>query len=118
MRLGVVSTSRKQDERRLPIHPMHLDRIDADLRDRMILESGYGDRFGVSDSELEPLVGRVCPRERLIAEADVVLLPKPQHSDVDDLSDGQVLWGWPHCVQDRHITQQAIDKRLTLIAFE
>ena len=31
---------------------------------------------------------------------------------------GQTLWGWPHCVQDRELTQLAIDRRLTLIAFE
>ncbi len=113
-----MARSRKQDERRLPIHPMHLERIDAHLRDRIILEHGYGDRFGLSERQLEPLVGRICPREQLIAAADVVLLPKPQPSDLAELRDGQVLWGWPHCVQDRDITQLAIDKRLTLIAFE
>jgi alanine dehydrogenase len=31
---------------------------------------------------------------------------------------GQVLWGWPHCVQDGEIAQLSIDRRLTLIAFE
>ena len=31
---------------------------------------------------------------------------------------GQVLWGWPHCVQDPEMTQLAIDRELTLIAFE
>ena len=34
------------------------------------------------------------------------------------MREGQVLWGWPHCVQDAEITQLAIDRRLTLIAFE
>lgn len=29
-----------------------------------------------------------------------------------------MLWGWPHCVQDPALTQIAIDRRLTLIAFE
>jgi alanine dehydrogenase len=29
-----------------------------------------------------------------------------------------VLWGWPHCVQDDKVTQLAIDRDLTLIAFE
>ncbi|GAB2724513.1 N(5)-(carboxyethyl)ornithine synthase [Arthrobacter bambusae] len=57
-------------------------------------------------------------REELIADSDVILLPKPQPEDLADLRDGQVLWGWPHCVQDRAITQLAIDKKLTLIAFE
>jgi alanine dehydrogenase len=116
--LGVMATSRKADERRLPIHPSHFERIDADLRDRMILERGYGTRFGVADSELEPLVGALLDRDEIIARADIILLPKPQASDLEDLRDGQVLWGWPHCVQDREITQLAIDKRLTLIAWE
>ena len=38
--------------------------------------------------------------------------------DVASLREGQVLWGWPHCVQDRELTQAAVDRRLTLIAFE
>ena len=53
-----------------------------------------------------------------IAECDVVLLPKPQAEDVAVRCDGQVLWGWPHCVQGEEITQLAVDRRLTLIAFE
>jgi alanine dehydrogenase len=116
--LGVVSSSRKPDERRLPLHPLHLERIAPELRRRMILERGYGERFGFSDAQLAPLVGSLASREELVAKADVVLLPKPQPQDLAELRDGQVLWGWPHCVQDRAITQLAIDKKLTLIAFE
>ena len=116
--IGVLATTRKADERRLPIHPLHLERIDADLRGRMILEHGYGERFGISDAQLAPLVWRLASRAELIAEADVVVLPKPQPEDLAELRDGQILWGWPHCVQDRAVTQLAIDKRLTLIAFE
>ncbi|MBC7593998.1 MAG: alanine dehydrogenase [Kineosporiaceae bacterium] len=116
--LGVIGTSSKPDEKRLPIHPRHLDRIDPERRKSIILEQGYGDAFGFSDQHLDSLVGRICPRGQLIAEADVILLPKPQAEDLADLRDGQVLWGWPHCVQDRALTQHAIDKRLTLIAFE
>ena len=44
--LGVVATSAKENERRLPIHPRHLDRIDPELRGRIFLEHGYGERFG------------------------------------------------------------------------
>lgn len=118
LRLGVMATSRKPDERRLPIHPTHLERIDADLRANMILERGYGARFGIRDDELEPLVGLMADRAEILALSDVVLLPKPQASDLEDLRDGQTLWGWPHCVQDREVTQLAIDKELTLIAWE
>jgi hypothetical protein len=32
------------------------------------------------------------------------------------MREGQIVWGWPHCVQDAEVTQLAIDRRLTLIA--
>jgi alanine dehydrogenase len=116
--LGVMARSRKENEHRLPIHPQHFDRIDDDLRRRIFLESGYGERFGVSDDQLARSIGGVRSREQLIAETDVVLLPKPQADELADLRPGQVLWGWPHCVQDEKLTQLAIDRQLTLIAFE
>lgn len=46
--LGMFGTSRKENEHRLPIHPLHLDRIDAGLRARIFLERGYGERFGIA----------------------------------------------------------------------
>jgi alanine dehydrogenase len=116
--LGVVGASRKPDERRVPVHPGHLDRIPDELRAHVLLESGYGERFGISDDELRPMVGGIVDRAELVAAADVVLLPKPQHDDLRDMRDGQVLWGWPHLVQDPVMTQLALDKRLTAIAFE
>jgi alanine dehydrogenase len=118
LNLGVMSRSRKEDERRLPLHPLHLERIEADLRGRIYLERGYGERFGMSDEQLAPSVAGLRSREQLIADCDVILLPKPLPEDLAELRDGQVLWGWPHCVQDEKITQLAIDRRLTLIAFE
>jgi len=116
--LGVLASTRKPAERRLPIHPLHFERIEPEVRRNIILEQGYGERFGISDAHLSTLVGRMAGRGELLASADVVLLPKPQPEDLSELRDGQVLWGWPHCVQDRAITQLAIDKKLTLIAFE
>jgi alanine dehydrogenase len=113
-----MSRSRKENEWRLPIHPLHLERIDADLRGRIHLEQGYGERFGVLDEQLAPYVAGLLPRERLLAECEVILLAKPLAADVAELRPGQVLWGWPHCVQDERITQLAIDRRLTMIAFE
>ncbi len=116
--LGVISRSRKEHERRLAIHPLHVQRIDAGLRERVYLERGYGKRFGVPDEQLASYVAGLGPREELLAECDVVLLPKPQPQDLAQMRAGQVLWGWPHCVQDREITQLSIERRLTLIAFE
>lgn len=116
--LGVVGSSAKENERRLPLHPEHVPGLDEDVRARITLEHGYGANFGVPDSSLAEHVAGFATREEILAGSDVVLLPKPQHSDVASLGPGQVLWGWPHCVQDAELTQLAIDRRLTLIAFE
>jgi alanine dehydrogenase len=116
--LGIMSRSRKENEHRLPIHPLHLARVDADLRARIFLEHGYGEQFGISDERLTADVAGLRSRDQLIAECDVILLPKPLSQDVADLRAGQILWGWPHCVQDEKLTQLAIDGKLTLIAFE
>ena len=116
--LGVMGRSQKENEHRLGLHPRHLERVPADLRQRMYLEAGYGQRFGVSDDDLRELVAGVRSHEQLVAECDVILQPKPLHRDVAELREGQILWGWPHCVQDQALTQLAVDRKLTLIAFE
>ena len=116
--LGVMARSQKENERRLPLHPEHLTRIAPDLRERIYLERGYGERFGVPDEALRELVAGLRTKAELIEECDVILQPKPVLSDLAEMRTGQVFWGWPHCVQDEKLTQLAIDKRLTLIAFE
>jgi alanine dehydrogenase len=116
--LGILASSRKPNERRLPIHPEHFVRIDHRVRRRIFLEHGYGAEFGATDYALAELVGGIRSREQLIAECDIILLPKVQAEDLTELNVGQVVWGWPHCVQDPALTQIAIDRRLTLIAFE
>ena len=116
--LGIIAVTHKENEHRLPIHPDHFDRVDKDVSDRIYLERGYGEHFGISDKKLARSVAGIRSRAELIAECDVILLAKPDADDLAELRDGQVLWGWPHCVQDGELTQQAIDRRLTLIAFE
>ncbi|WP_328351279.1 N(5)-(carboxyethyl)ornithine synthase [Mycobacterium sp. NBC_00419] len=116
--LGVLAHSRKENEKRLPIHPAHFDRIDPGLRQRIFLEHGYGEHFDTDADELAALVAGFKSREELIDECDVILLPKVQAEDLAEMNTGQVVLGWPHCVQDTALTQTAIDKRMTLIAFE
>jgi alanine dehydrogenase len=116
--LGVIGSSAKENEHRLPLHPEHIPHLDADLRARLTLEHGYGARFGIDDASLGEHVAGFASRDQILSDSDVVLLLKPQPSDVAALGPRHVLWGWPHCVQDAELTQLAIDRRLTLIAFE
>ncbi|MEW5812201.1 MAG: N(5)-(carboxyethyl)ornithine synthase [Actinomycetota bacterium] len=116
--LGVLATSRKPNERRLPIHPDHFARIDPSIRSRIFVEHGYGAHFGATDDGLAGLVGGIRTRDDLIADCDVILLPKVEAEDAAGFGEGQIVWGWPHLVQNPGITQAAIDRRLTMIAFE
>lgn len=95
-----------------------LSEIPRALRPNIHLEEGYGEAFGVSDDNLKADGFRIATRELIFSRSDVVLLPKPVLEDVAMLREGGTLWGWPHCVQDSELTQIAIDRKLTLIAFE
>ena len=59
-----------------------------------------------------------CSREQLLSELGNVILAKPVLSDLKNLREGGVLWGWPHCTQQSSLTQVAIERKQTLIAFE
>ena len=117
--LGVVGKSLKENEKRVAIHPEHIERIPKKLRENMTFESGYGVRFGMDDNTLANLTsGRVASKEDIFKEFDCVLMPKPLAADLSQVQDGAIVWGWPHCVQQQEVTQIAIDKKLTLIAWE
>ena len=49
--LGLMSRSRKPDERRLPIHPAHFERIDPDIRDLMSVEAAMASRSASPTSD-------------------------------------------------------------------
>ena len=115
---GFVGTSNKENEHRRPIHPRHLERIPPELRPSLRFEHGFGRRFGVDDDEVARFCGGLLERREIFESCDVVVLPKPVAEDFRAMRDGGILWGWPHCVQQQELTQIAIDKKLTLIAFE
>ena len=115
---GVIGTSKKEDERRLPIHPEHLLRLPLDVRRNLIFEKGYGKPFNISDEEIESQSGGTATRRDLLSEIGSVVIAKPVLSDLQELKEGGVVWGYPHCAQQIEITQCAIDRKLTLIAFE
>ncbi len=117
-RTAVIGTSLKPDERRVPIHPDHFQEIEPELRASLIFERGYGVDFGIADDEIAAVMGAVADRDEMLATCDISILPKPLAADLGKMKMGGTLWGWPHCVQQRGITQTAIDRRLTLIAWE
>ena len=118
LKMGVVGTSRKEDERRVPIHPEHLQRIPEDIRRQLIFEKGYGAPFNIEDEEIAAQTGGMATRSEILSDIGSAIIAKPILSDLKELKDGGLIWGYPHCAQQMQITQTAIDKKLTLIAFE
>jgi len=116
--LGVIGTSRKEDEKRVPIHPDHLSRLPEVIRKQLIFEKGYGAPFGLEDDFFISHAGGVASRHHLLAEIGSVIIAKPVLSDLQEVREGGFIWGYPHCAQQIDITQTAIDRKLTLIAFE
>ena len=116
--IGVIGTSRKTDERRYPIHPAHLMRIPEKLREKMIFEQGYGAAFNMSDEEIAALTGGIATRSDILTQLGTVIIAKPVLADLQELKEGGTIWGYVHCVQQQAITQAALDRKLTLIAFE
>ena len=41
LKMGVIGTSKKVDERRVPIHPEHIKRIPENIRKQLIFEKEY-----------------------------------------------------------------------------
>jgi alanine dehydrogenase len=116
--LGVIGTSRKEDEKRVPIHPDHLSRLPEDIRKQLIFEKGYGAPFGLDDDFFVSQSGGVASRHELLTEIGSVIIAKPVLADLQEIREGGFIWGYPHCAQQSDITQTAIDRKLTLIAFE
>ena len=116
--MGVIGTSKKEDERRVPIHPEHLNRLPENIRRKLIFEKGYGKPFNVEDEEIASQTGGMATRSEILSDIGSAIIAKPVLSDLEELKVGGILWGYPHCAQQMQITQTAIDRKLTLIAFE
>lgn len=118
MRIGLIKTSKKENERRIPIYPEHLARYPETLRKKMVFEKSYGKDYGLADEYFVGHGASIAERDDLLKECDLVVLPKPMPEDLAKMKSHQVLFGWPHSVQQKAITQLAIERRITMIAWE
>jgi len=115
---GVLGTSGKVDERRVPLHPHHLLRLSETVRRHLVFEEGYGTPFDIGDAEIAAMCGGVATRREILTNIGSVIALKPMPADLEELREGGTLWGYVHCVQQQAVTQVALDRRQTLIAFE
>ncbi len=111
MKIGFISSSKMENEKRIPLHPEHFISINPKHYKNLIFEEGYPGINEIEGINFES-------RENIFNESDIVVLPKPVEADYALFKEGTILWGWVHCVQNYPIVQIAIEKRMTLIAWE
>ncbi|MEW2526439.1 hypothetical protein [Streptomyces sp. NPDC047071] len=116
--IGLTAAHRGESGQSLPVHPQHLASLNADVRSRLFFETGYGAPFGLTDDDLARVSGGVCTRRLIFSECDVVLLYKPVLEDFMDLTEGQILWGFPHFEQDGKPPWAPVDRRHAVLARE
>jgi len=118
MELAIIGTSGKENEKRVPVHPRHIGILKAEVRKALHFETGYGTPFGVSDGEIEEMTGNPLRDRDTLMEYQNIVITKPVLADFQQMREGAVVFGWIHAVQQAAITQEAIEKRLSLIAWE
>lgn len=119
MDIAVIGTSKKENEKRVAIHPQHIKEIPGYIREHLFFEKGYGVPFGMDDNKIEELTGNSnVDRETLLQDFDAIIIPKPVEEDFEEISNGASVWGWIHSVQTSSIVDIAVKKNLTLTAWE
>ena len=119
MDIAVIGTSKKENEKRVAIHPDHISQIPIKTRKHLFFEKGYGIPFDMEDETICSLTGnRLIERKKLFRDFKTILITKPVPEDFEEIQDGSLVWGWLHSVQQSIIAQIAIDKKLTLMAWE
>jgi len=114
---GVIWSSLKPSEKRMPIYHEHLSVIPKELMKNMVYEIGYASDYGITSEYLIKLGARVDTRENCL-KLPQVLITKPMPDDLKQMKDSSTLCGWIHTVQQKEIAQIAIDKKLSLLAWE
>lgn len=119
MNTALIGTSRKENERRVAIHPRHIKNIPGNIRKQLFFEKDYGISFGMSDKMITTLTGnQPLSRKTLFRECKAFIIPKPVEEDYEEMKSGSIVWGWNHSVQQPKIAQIAIDKNMTLVSWE
>lgn len=114
MRTVGLLISHKNNEKRRALLPEDLGKIKN--IDNLFFEKGYGESVGYSDSDYKG--AKFVSREEVL-NCDVIVDVKLGDADyLDSISDGKILCGWAHAVQNIDFTTNAINKRNTVIAWE
>ncbi|MED3652393.1 N(5)-(carboxyethyl)ornithine synthase [Heyndrickxia sporothermodurans] len=108
--------STKENETRRALLPEHISKIKN--KDNIFIEKNYGDVLGYTDEDYMNQGVHVVSKDEVL-QKDVICDPKIGDADyLDNLLDGQIIFGYIHAVQNRDITDKILRRKNTAIAWE
>ncbi|WP_277751538.1 N(5)-(carboxyethyl)ornithine synthase [Planococcus koreensis] len=108
--------SHKNNEKRRAILPKDMSGIK--FPERLYFEQGYGEALGISDEEYAAHGVHIVSRERAL-ECEAIVDVKLGDADYfDQITEGKLLIGWAHAVQDIRFTDAVLAGNHTVIAWE
>ena len=108
--------SHKSCEKRRAILP--LDVASMKFKNHCYFEKGYGIDLGISDEQYMKAGCKVVSREKCL-ECDIIADVKLGDADyIDSLTNGKILFGWAHAVQNLDFTSKILKAKHTVIAWE
>lgn len=108
--------SHKNGERRRALMPEHMSEIKN--LDSLYFEQGYGMSVGIQDEEYKKLGCHVVSRDEILS-CDIITDVKLGDADyLSSITDGKILFGWAHAVQNVDFTTQMLNAKHTVIAWE
>lgn len=108
--------SKKENENRRALLPSDIKKIN--FPEKLFIESGYGEVLGYKDSDYAEFGANISKRDEVLTK-NIICDPKIGDADyLDDLNNGQIIFGWVHAVQNKEITDTLIKNKLTAFAWE
>ncbi|MDU2201797.1 MAG: N(5)-(carboxyethyl)ornithine synthase [Anaerococcus hydrogenalis] len=108
--------SHKENEFRRVIVPKDIKRMKHP--EYLYFEKNYGGVLGIDDKEYEDIGCKILSHEEVL-NMDAVCDPKIGDADyLENLKEGQIIFGWIHATQNIDITDKLISKKLSAFAWE
>lgn len=86
--------------------------------DMLVFEEGYGHSIGIPDDAFLAQGARIAPRSEVLSQPVICDAKVGDARYLQELGEGQAVFGWVHAVQNRFITDKLVSKKLTAIAWE
>lgn len=108
--------STKKNEKRRAILPEQISLIKN--KSYIYIEEGYGEELGYSDLDYVKEGANIVSQEKVL-EQDIICDPKIGDADyLENLHNGQIIFGYIHAVQNKDITDKIINNKNTAVAWE